>query len=192
MMNKITRRQHYRQLRHHLTQTQHQQLSQQVCQRLIHSSLLQNKKNIACYIAQDGEVDITTLIEWLWQQQKNCYLPIINGNSKILSFAYYDKASKMQTNHYGIAEPVTTKIISAKDCDAIIAPLVAFDKQGNRLGMGGGFYDCTLSSLTNKPLFIGVAFSLQQSETLDTEAHDIKLTHIVSENSILEFSTKRA
>ena len=186
-MNKITHRQHYRQLRRDLAREQHQQLSQQACQRLIDSTLLQDKKNIACYLAQDGEVDTTTLIQWLWQQQKHCYLPTIDRNTKVLSFACYEKDSKMQNNQYDIAEPITEKTITAEDCDAIIAPLVAFDKQGHRLGMGGGFYDRTLAKTTRKPLFIGLAFSLQQGEKLDTETHDIKLTHIVSEAFILEF-----
>lgn len=182
-MHKKILRQQYRDKRRNLTPQQHQRWSKQVCQQLIDSKLLNDKQHIACYLAHDGEVNTQPLINWLWQQHKHCYLPIIKPDSKTLSFALYQANNPMQNNQYGIAEPADSNLITAEDCDAIIAPLVAFDQHGKRLGMGGGYYDCTLASCNNKPLFIGLAFACQESETIQHEEHDVGLDIIVTENN---------
>lgn len=157
-------------------------------------------KNIAVYLANDGELDPMQFIKWCWQQNKNIYLPVIHpfspGN---LLFLHYHQNSEMQTNKYGILEPkLDVRLIkSINDIDIICTPLVAFDLTGNRLGMGGGFYDRTLSAWfkhyrfvdeeknayerkLTKPYPIGLAHDIQLIDAIPSQLWDIPLPEIVT------------
>ena len=95
----------------------------------------------------------------------------------------------MEDNRFGIAEPpASNPHIQPEDIDAVLAPLVAFDDQGHRLGMGGGYYDRFLPRLNAGTPLIGVAFACQQYEQpLPREAWDVPLHAVVTENGVLEW-----
>ncbi len=106
-----------------------------------------------------------------------------------MAFAPYETHTRMKKNCFGILEPVFQKkqLKTAKQLDLILAPLVGFDEQGNRIGMGGGFYDRALAHLISgeyrplKPKFIGVAHELQKVTELSSEDWDVTLDAIVTE-----------
>ncbi|WP_159287438.1 5-formyltetrahydrofolate cyclo-ligase, partial [Klebsiella pneumoniae] len=103
---------------------------------------------IALYLANDGELNTQPLIEWLWQQGKQVYLPVLHPFAKgHLLFLHYHTHTPMDKNRYGIAEPKLDQrlICPVRELDIIGTPLVAFDQSGQRLGMGGGYYDRTLA-----------------------------------------------
>lgn len=182
MMDKQTLRKQLREKRRLLDKESHQQLSARIAHTVIASSYFQNSHKIASYLPHDAEVDTQLIIEALWQQQKQCFLPIVDLPTSTLSFALYPQHCKLTQNCYGILEPVNTPKLTARELDLIIAPLVGFDKQGNRLGMGKGFYDRTLANCNDsKPVFVGLAFSFQKLEALPNEQHDAKLDFIVTE-----------
>lgn len=153
----------------------------------------QNAKHIALYVSADGELITTPLIEWLWQQGKKTYLPVIHPFSKgHLLFLHYDQNTPMVLNRYYIAEPKLdqTKIIPAQQLDIICTPLVGFDSTGHRLGMGGGYYDRTLepwfkTGLGPKP--IGLAHDCQHVEKLPIESWDVPLPKIVTPSRIWDW-----
>lgn len=181
-MNKQNLRTQLRKKRCSLDTVTHQRLSTQLADKLIKTPHFQNSQTIACYLARDGEVNTQGIITAIWQQGKECFLPVIDLPSKTLSFALYTKTCSLQTNQYGIPEPRNTKIVPAEALDLIIAPLVGFDNNHHRLGMGGGFYDRTLANCkSKKPIFAGIAFSFQHLETLPHENHDAKLDFVVTD-----------
>jgi len=151
---------------------------------------IQHAQHIALYLAADGELDTAPLIDWLWQQDKSVYLPVLHPFSPgHLLFLHYDKQKSLVPNQYGILEPKLdiTDMKPLKELDIIFTPLVAFDNNGQRLGMGGGYYDRTLSGWFNsgegaKP--IGLAHDCQQVEQLPSEAWDIPLPKIVTPSKI--------
>ena len=162
----------------------HHRFSLSICKQCISSTIFQKSQHIACYLPNDGEVETCTLIKTLWQLGKQCYLPVINAKTKALHFSLYTNDCAMQKNQYGILEPSNTNTIETKQLDLIIAPLVGFDKENGRLGMGAGFYDRTLAACqTNKPAFVGLAFNCQATHTLPTEPHDAKLEAIFTETN---------
>jgi len=185
-------RQKIRQQRRALDDSQRKIATSEFFYRLINTSLFRNSQRIACYLACDGEIDIERVMYRAWQMKKTVYLPVLDGmNRSRLWFAPFAKDSHMVLNQYGIPEPVVSqqKIISASELDLMLLPLVAFDDKGNRLGMGGGYYDRTLAyikrrNIWKKPHVVGVAYEFQQVSELKSECWDVPLQCIVTDRNV--------
>ncbi|NVD07510.1 5-formyltetrahydrofolate cyclo-ligase [Vibrio sp. JPW-9-11-11] len=154
---------------------------------------LKTAQHIALYLATDGEIDTKPLIEWLWEQGKCTYLPVIHPFSKgHLLFLHYHDDTPMVLNQYSIAEPKLdqTQVLPVDNLDLICTPLVAFDHQGQRLGMGGGYYDRTLApwfTTHQGPKPIGLAHDCQQVDSLPAESWDVPLPKIVTPSHIWDW-----
>lgn len=154
-----------------------------------------NVSKVALYLTNDGELDTKPLIEALWQAGIEVYLPRLHpfsvGN---LIFLRYDQTTQLQQNSLNIWEPKLdiTQMILAHELDVVITPLVAFDKQGNRMGMGGGYYDRTLANwqTVGRPMPIGYAHDCQQVDSLPCEHWDVPLPVIVSPSAIYEYHAR--
>lgn len=166
--------------------------------RLIASSrIFQKSRHVAFYLTNNGEIDLLSLIKLAWKQKKCCYLPVLGpGHSHSLCFLPYTSATRLYRNRFGINEPLHkrhTRRFKVQSLDLIFMPVVAFDEQGNRLGMGGGFYDRTLAFLHNrhqwrKPHLVGTAFSFQKVKTLETRIWDVPLEGIATDEEFRIFS----
>ncbi|MEO9275625.1 5-formyltetrahydrofolate cyclo-ligase [Marinomonas sp. 5E14-1] len=143
-------------------------------------------KNVALYLANDGEISPHVLCQYFWQQGINTYLPVIQ--KKQLAFASYSKASIWQENIYGIKEPMTKDYLAKENLDIILLPLVGFDADGGRLGMGGGFYDRTFEGKksTERPLLIGLAHDCQQVKSLPIESWDVPLQAFITPTQVIK------
>ncbi|OAJ92256.1 5-formyltetrahydrofolate cyclo-ligase [Vibrio bivalvicida] len=154
---------------------------------------LSQAHHIALYLTTDGELETMPLIEWLWQQGKKTYLPVIHPFSKgHLLFLHYDRTTPMVLNRYSIPEPklAQSQILPAKSLDLICTPLVGFDSRGHRLGMGGGYYDRTLEPWfkTGKgPIPIGLAHDCQHVEQLPIASWDVPLPKVVTPTKIWQW-----
>ena len=144
---------------------------------------------IGIYYAVNNEVDVHPLCKILWQESKRVYLPIVE--KKKLFFGEYRDTSNLKNNRFKIPEPIVgiESQISAFELDLIFMPLVAFDPMGNRIGMGGGFYDRTLDNkqLDNdlkKPILAGVAYEFQKQNKIQPNSWDIPLDMIFTESKI--------
>jgi 5-formyltetrahydrofolate cyclo-ligase len=143
-------------------------------------------------LANDGEIDPSTIVDICLKSSKKCFLPVIHP-SKInrLHFARYRQNSQLIANRFGILEPSlrTTKMVPPWSLDLILMPLVGFDRRGNRLGMGGGFYDRTLAFTARgqhpAPRLVGLAYSFQELESISPQIWDIPVDHIITEQEII-------
>ncbi len=176
-------RQQMRETRQKLTALQQQHAAQRITQQALAFIEQHQARNIALYLAVDGEIVTQPLIEQLWLQGKNVYLPVLHPFCKgHLLFLRYLPDTPMKANKFGIFEPYLNvqNVIPLEQLDVIFTPLVAFDKQGNRLGMGGGFYDRTLQHPQHHFIAVGLAHQCQQVELLPIESWDIPLEHILA------------
>lgn len=155
--------------------------------------LMTRARHLALYLPMGSELDCTPLAIEAWRRGRAVYLPVITGGT--LRFAPYSARSALRLNRFGIAEPVTPvrRWRRANQLDVIVAPLVAFDVEGRRLGMGGGFYDRTLSFMkrrtsARRPRFIALAFEMQKVLTLPTDAWDVHLDAVVTETATYQFT----
>ncbi|NRD73216.1 5-formyltetrahydrofolate cyclo-ligase [Shewanella sp. VB17] len=167
-------------------------LGQQACTLMLAQLESLTIKHIALYLTNDGELDTQPLIKALWQRNINVYLPRLHPFSKgNLLFLAYTSNTQIQRNKLGIDEPLLDirHIICAEHLDVIVTPLVAFDTDGNRMGMGGGYYDRTLAHYkdTRSPLPIGYAHDCQQVNRLPSEHWDIPLPIIITPTKRWQF-----
>lgn len=191
MHSKTTLREHFRQLRQQLSLDQQQEAAIKFSDQVILSNLLK-KESFACYIAQDGELDMMPLIKKLWENNKSVYIPVISHDyeNNILVFKSYTADTVLALNQYQILEPVDSEIISLENIDVIFLPLVAFDSFGTRLGMGGGFYDRTLAGFKHKskkdrPLFIGAGHACQEAKKLPINNWDVKMQSVMTDTGLV-------
>lgn len=176
-------RQQIRKTRANLTALQQQQAEESITQQALALIEERNAQHIALYISFDGEISTDKLIKILWAQGKQVYLPVLHPfNPNHLLFLRYLPDTQMLKNKFGIWEPKLNvqNVLPLDELDILFTPLVAFDKQGNRLGMGGGFYDRTLQNWQNSSFIpVGLAHQCQQVEQLPTEAWDVPLHQIL-------------
>ncbi|WP_338521784.1 5-formyltetrahydrofolate cyclo-ligase [Candidatus Legionella polyplacis] len=141
-------------------------------------------KNIALYWPIKKEINLNLL--WLHSllNKKKCYFPFMKKN-KTLTFLQAKSNTPFIKNKYNILEPDYTKSkkIALKKLDIIFIPIIAFDKNCNRLGMGHGYYDRTLSYKKNIPTLIGVAYETQCVHHIDKNHWDININLIVTQYS---------
>jgi 5-formyltetrahydrofolate cyclo-ligase len=156
-----------------------------------HKAFLSSQR-IALYLAADGEISTRQVIEHAWKMGKEVYLPVIHPIIKHrMWFVRYTPQSKMQKNGFGILEPnprFNSRIMASR-LSLVGLPLVAFDKSGGRLGMGGGFYDRGFAfkknSYSQTPALMGLAHNCQEAEKLPLAPWDIPLDSIVTDQQII-------
>ncbi|MDA9556311.1 5-formyltetrahydrofolate cyclo-ligase [Vibrio sp.] len=140
-----------------------------------------NIAHVALYLSNAGEIETFPFIQHLWKQGVKTYLPVLHPFSKgQLLFLHYHSKTQLVPNKYGILEPKldVRDVIPTQKLDIIFTPLVAFDETGNRLGMGGGYYDRTLERWHRyniPPVPVGLAHNEQYYQALPTETWDVPL-----------------
>ncbi|MDU7391439.1 5-formyltetrahydrofolate cyclo-ligase [Atlantibacter hermannii] len=177
-------RQQIRLRRKSLTHEQQTQAAQQAAARMMGFAPIVEAQTVAAFLSFDGELDTRPLIEGLWRAGKKVYLPVLHpfsaGN---LLFLRYFPDSDLVLNHFKIHEPAldVRHVLPLNKLDVLITPLVAFDTTGQRLGMGGGFYDRTLQNWRAHGLFpVGYAHDCQQVDALPVEEWDIPLPAVIT------------
>ena len=143
-----------------------------------------NKKIVGGYYPVNFEIDDLTLLKKLEKKKFIISLPVIKKNFQ-MDFYKWSFSDLLKINKYGIPEPVVKNIVCP---DILLVPLVAFDKNLNRLGYGGGYYDRLIKKLSKKKnvLKIGLAFSIQKINKVPINAYDQKLDYIVTNKNIIK------
>lgn len=174
--------------RRSLSDIEQRQASLGVCRQLITLPAFLRSQRIAVYFSNDGEINLDPLIAAAWKMGKTLYLPVLHPfKSGELVFMEYHAGQSMVKNRFGIPEPVSHRDsrCPAWLLDLILTPLVGFDEAGNRMGMGGGFYDRTFAFLRDgskprRPALLGLAHECQKVDSITTEAWDIPMDAIVT------------
>lgn len=145
---------------------------------------------MALYWPVGKEFDCRFLLDELVTQGFKAALPKLKEGSRVLTFVPWTHESKMVKNALGIPEPESEEILLP---DIVIAPLLAFDQKGFRLGQGGGYYDATLEALRSQKdiLYIGIGYAEQAVLfKLPNEPHDIPLDAMLTPQGVIDFGDK--
>lgn len=188
-------RRELRRRRRALTPDQRRRASRELCRRLRCLPELQRARRVALYLPNDGEIDPRPLIDWFTARRAHVYLPVLRPLvENRLWFVRYRAGTRMTRNRFGIAEPDTrfgahrANRLPAWALDTVLLPLVGFDDDGQRIGMGGGFYDRTFAFARRqrpRPRLIGLAHDCQRVDSLPVEGWDVPLDAIVSDRRIV-------
>jgi len=142
----------------------------------------QGAQKIAFYQATGGEIDPAQLFRAALRQGKHCFLPVLHPfKANHMLFVRVHANTPLQLNRWGIPEPVprTGQTVHARQLDLVLVPLVGFDRQGHRIGMGKGYYDRTFAfrqQFKKSPLLAGLAHDCQQVEQgIEPAAWDVRM-----------------
>ena len=168
--------------------------SQAICAYLQTQHWFLNAKRVGLYLANDGEIDLTPIINQCRNLNIALSLPVIHSTQPNMHFADWHNGQSLESNRFGIAEPKQGKTMPLSEHSLILVPLVAFDKEANRIGMGGGYYDRLFqtneTSLTKGPLLVGVAYKFQQLDSIRAQDWDKPLDGIITEAGITAASAR--
>ena len=141
---------------------------------------------VAAFVAFDGEPDLAPALAQLEHQGTRLALPVIvdEPTRPAICFRQWSAGSEMKPNRYGIPEPVGTLDFRLDELDLVLIPLVAWNRQGGRLGMGASFYDRAFQPFAElkHPFRLGIAYQLQGVEHIPLDPWDIRLHGILTEN----------
>ena len=150
---------------------------------LIKSNFKKKNLNLALYYPSNFEINTLKILENKYMNKNNFLLPVIEENND-MNFFSWKKNQILLVNRFGMLEPAKTK---AKIPNLMLIPILAFDRNKDRLGYGKGFYDRYLNKYLKNfkdILTVGVAFSFQKHHKLPTSKNDIKLNYILTEKGI--------
>ena len=143
----------------------------------------QPSETVALYMAIAGEVELGPLFSKCWKLGKRTCIPLFNAEARIYEMAEVSAETEYRIGHYGIREPLSPALLPMGEVGLVAVPGVAFDRAGNRLGRGGGYYDRLLDGFSG--VSAAVAFGFQLLPEIPCEAHDKPVDALVTETEIV-------
>lgn len=163
-----------------------------IFEEIINSEIYKKSKKIFTYISFGSEVDTIKLINYSFSNNKEVYVPKINKQTKDMIALKIHNFNNMSVDKWGIIEPKSVdKANIGTDFDLIIMPGIAFDKQGNRIGYGGGYYDKYISKLNNASNLLALAYDFQIIQDIESESHDIKVDFILTNKGFIKVNVEK-
>ncbi len=180
-------RRRLREERRALSAAERRRANNAICRRLLRLPVFRRAGRVALFHAFDGEPSLAELINLCEPSSRQFFIPVIHNRS--MKFVQVRDQDKLRLNAFGIAEPVRGIPCSTRLLDLVLVPLVGFDRAGNRLGMGGGFYDRRFAYLKTRsnfqrPKLLGVAYDFQEVPLLPVESWDIPLWGVVTDRAV--------
>jgi 5-formyltetrahydrofolate cyclo-ligase len=158
--------------------------SDKIKRRLFKEEHFKQAKAIMCYVSKSYEVDTRAIIEEALKLGKRLIVPVTKTQEKtLIPSEISDPEKDLEKGAFGICEPKKDcmKTVDLKDIDLVIVPGIAFDRKGNRIGHGQGYFDRFLSNLPRKIPTIGLAFKLQLVKRINTLPWDVPVTKLITE-----------
>ncbi len=175
-----------------LDQATRERHSTLICRHLTRSSLWHSARHVGLYFAASAEADVSDLFVEAFASGRTAYVPLVGATGR-MHFVRLSPDATLTRNRYGIWEPErAAHTIPARRLDLAVAPLVAFDDAGNRIGMGAGYYDRCFAFLRHRrnwmhPKLVGAAFSHQRVSSIPAAPWDIPLLAVATENGVHRF-----
>jgi len=142
-------------------------------------------QTILAYVAKDPEVESMVIINCLLEKGKSVVVPIIEKETHTLRLSYLTSMAELEPGTFRVPEPISCeKPVAASLVDVVLVPMVGFDRLGNRLGYGAGYYDRFFEQNPDIPK-IGMAYACQEVGFIPAEPYDAKMDYIVTENEII-------
>ncbi|AHM61957.1 5-formyltetrahydrofolate cyclo-ligase [Flammeovirgaceae bacterium 311] len=192
MKTKEALRQHYRQLRQQLPDEELQQLSRQLCRQFFSHIPLEQVHTLHSYLPMSSqrEPDPLPILDRLRREYPHIRLVVsrTRWKEREMEHVYLEQGLELQENKWGIPEPVGGAVCPVEKIDAVLVPLLAFDRLGHRLGYGAGFYDRFLAGCAPHALSVGLSLFPPLEEPIPgIFPTDITLTHCLTPQEVFKF-----
>lgn len=145
---------------------------------------------VAAYWPIRDELDCKLVLTRLMDEGQPVCLPVVLGADQPLELRLWERGAALYPSGFGTLAPDENAPLA--EPDIVLMPLLGFDRQGTRLGYGGGHYDRTLAAMSHPPRLIGFAFSAQELNHIPRETHDVPLDAVVTELGIHHFGAQAA
>jgi 5-formyltetrahydrofolate cyclo-ligase len=201
IMNKTTQRTDLKTRRNQLSEAEQHKYSENITEHLFQRQVWQTARTVHCYCSFGSEVATAQIIASALREGKQVIVPVTPPHSYTLLHTIVSSETLFKPDYNGIPTPTDDIVhlvnpashLTSEDC--ILVPLLGFDEQCHRVGYGKGYYDRFLTEiLASIPSIqtIGLAFEIQRVELVITEAHDVPLCEIITEQrSIVRASADR-
>lgn len=166
-----------------------------IAKNLQNCGILSPTKKVGFYFSVHPEIPTHAALKEAFRNNVRCYLPAIQGHlpaiqgHRAMEFRPFGTQTPLVRNRFGIPEPpASAPPVKLHVLDTILLPLVAFDRSGNRIGMGAGYYDRALATLNKekrRPLLVGLGYRAQEVSRIETDEWDLKMDLIVTEKQVL-------
>lgn len=165
-------------------------MDRRICAHLLRFFEERPSKPVAAFVPHRGEPDIQPALQALHEAGHPVYLPIIDADGPTMRFGRWTPGAAMRPNRFGIPEPSEDQTCPPAQLDVALCPLVAFTPAGTRLGMGAGYYDRCFAFLRDRPgpLLLGVAYALQEVDSIAQEEWDVPLAGVVTERGLFRMT----
>lgn len=178
-MEKSDIRRKIKNLRMMLSEIEKMEAAEEVFAQLEKTAAFMMADNILMYHSLPDELSTISFLR-KWKDRKHFFLPRVNGvDLEILPY----EETRLELGSFQIEEPTGDNLADVNDMDLLVIPAVAYDRRGNRLGRGKGFYDRLLSS--SKATKIGVGYEFQLFDELPVEPHDIPMDMVITQKTVI-------
>lgn len=167
-------------VRRSLSEEKRRQKSAEIGAKLAQNGAFLGTKTVLSYLASPEEVDLTAFHDWAKTRGIRVAYPISERGGQMVA-AIPDNETAIAPGLYGIRSPIRERstVVDPAEIDVVIVPCVGFDRQGHRLGHGGGYYDRYLPRCTNACTIL-VAFAEQELAEVPVEAHDVTISEVIT------------
>ena len=163
-----------------LSEMEKESAAEEVFARLEKTAAFMMAENILMYHSLPDELQTIRFLR-KWSDRKRFFLPRVNGvNLDILPY----EETRLELGSFHIEEPTGDDVVDVDDIELMVIPAVAFDRKGNRLGRGKGFYDRLLSS--TKATKIGVGYEFQLFDSIPSEPHDVAMDMVITQKTLIK------
>ena len=164
-----------------------EKLDKIIIDKLINSDIYKNSKNIFIYLGFGSEIDTFNYIDIFMNDGKKIIIPYTDVKNKRMYAIEINNLDGLNKNKFGILEPIdVSNIFNKEDIELVIVPGVAFDRSGNRIGYGGGYYDKFFSEMKKDIQTIALAYDIQIIDKIHSEEHDKKVNNIITEKEFIK------
>lgn len=174
-------------IRDSLNKNEKEIMDNEIFNKLKNTELYKNARNIFIYISFSNEINTINIIKKALEDKKDVFIPKIYKADRSMKAIKLNSFDDLKKNSMGILEPIDdSKYIEKENIDLIVVPGVVFDKDCNRIGYGGGYYDRYLKDIAYKNNKVVLAYDLQVIDKIESEEHDIKVDYIITNSKIIK------
>ena len=175
----------YRQKRISIPSDDRAILHQEITRILLKSAIIKKCKTVAAYLNLPSEVNLSEFILKAQERGQSVCVPVADKTKRVMEFRDLPvdfERQKNQTREELML--LTQKKRGLKELECALIPLLVFDSRGNRIGMGGGYYDKFFRNPKRRPLLIGIAYELQKAEKIIPQKWDVRMDMIATEHGL--------